>query len=342
MTRRESLATLSLASLLRASSIEDALAAAQVPSAFYFEVAKGKPPRWTLYNTTPKSIFAAASLSKQFTAYAVLRESRIDLDRPLEEAPTITPRHLLSHSSGWPNWRFEKGQTLVASPTPGRQFRYSGEGYVRLQALLEKVSGQPFALYMRENVFAPLGLQQASFAWDLRGPRAAPHDRSGQPLSFRAKQIAAWEEWCTKERLAPEQLSVADQARLLEALEQPRLPNWYPINAAASLEICAEDYARFLAAALQELRFREGFTPILSTPRAKLSWGLGWGVESHGSRHYLWQWGDNSGYKNFVWLDLSRQTAHAVFTNGDKGRAVYQQILRGKIGWEPLAFSWLG
>ncbi len=73
---------------------------------------------------TPSSIFPAASMGKQVFAYAALQlvdEHKLDLDRPLksyvsDDAPTgafgekITARHILSHSSGLPNWRGEVGE----------------------------------------------------------------------------------------------------------------------------------------------------------------------------------------------------------------------------------------
>jgi len=92
---------------------------------------------------TADSIFPAASMGKQVFAYAVLelvQDGKLDLDRPLKEylqdgAPTgkwserITARHVLSHSSGLRNWRWEKDQPLTPAFEPGTKFRYSGEGF---------------------------------------------------------------------------------------------------------------------------------------------------------------------------------------------------------------------
>jgi CubicO group peptidase (beta-lactamase class C family) len=101
------------------------------------------------------SIFPAASMGKQIFAYAVLQlvdEHHLDLDRPLkrylsEDAPTgergerITARHILSHSSGLPNWRSEGDQPLIPAFEPGTKFRYSGEGFYYLQRCVEKITG---------------------------------------------------------------------------------------------------------------------------------------------------------------------------------------------------------
>lgn len=84
---------------------------------------------------TPETLFEAASLSKVVLAVAVhdmVREGLIDLDRPVAEhvaftddaaTRSITPRHLLSHSSGLPNWRDEAGEPLKSAFAPGTRFR---------------------------------------------------------------------------------------------------------------------------------------------------------------------------------------------------------------------------
>ena len=132
------------------------------------------------------TIFQAASLSKQVTAYAALA-LKLDLDRTLVSyvdalknpvARTVTVRQVLSHSSGFPNWRFEEGEDLVPKFTPGTQFRYSGEGYFYLQRILEVVTGKSICEVAEELVFRPLGMASSCMVWRPEWmPRAAlPYD----------------------------------------------------------------------------------------------------------------------------------------------------------------------
>lgn len=112
------------------------------------------------------SIFQAASLSKQCAAYAAFAlraQGKLDFDKPLAgyvddlDAPavrTVTARHVLSHSSGFPNWRGNVGQKLTASFAPGTKFQYSGEGYFYLQRVMEQVSGLGFAELMNALVLS--------------------------------------------------------------------------------------------------------------------------------------------------------------------------------------------
>ena len=118
---------------------------------------------------TPDTLFEAASLSKPVFAYASLKLCEagvLDLDAPLADyvpepylpdeprSRRITMRHVLSHMTGFPNWR-PKGQSLRMHFAPGERFSYSGEGYVHLQAIVGHVTGQAPAEYMWANFLKP-------------------------------------------------------------------------------------------------------------------------------------------------------------------------------------------
>jgi hypothetical protein len=81
-------------------------------------------------------------------------------------------------------------------------------------------------------------------------------------------------------------------------------------------------------------------TPV-SHINSALSWGLGIGVEEADDTEYLWQWGDNGGWKNFILAHAPTQTAIAVFTNGGNGQHVNERVLRAATGIEQPAFMWV-
>src|ERR1041385_369085 len=128
---------------------------------------------------TDNSIFEAASLSKPVVAYAVMKlvdEGKIDLDKPLSQylheaypniydvrVNEITARHVLGHSSGFPNWR--NSDTLKIYFNPGERFSYSGEGFVYLSKVIESITGEKFDVFMKRTVFDPLGMQSSSYSW---------------------------------------------------------------------------------------------------------------------------------------------------------------------------------
>jgi CubicO group peptidase (beta-lactamase class C family) len=135
---------------------------------------------------TPHTSFRLASLTKQFTAMAILilaARRKLSLDDRFTDffpdfpkyASTITIRHLLTHTSGLPDY-----ENLIAPDTkshlsdadvlnllaqqsktefnPGSQFKYSNSGYALLAQLIEKISQLSFPAFLHENIFAPLSM----------------------------------------------------------------------------------------------------------------------------------------------------------------------------------------
>jgi CubicO group peptidase (beta-lactamase class C family) len=99
-------------------------------------------------------VMNAASLVKQVLAHLAL-EIVADLDEPLLD--DITVRHVLTHTTGLPNWR-PAGQPLEPLRPPGTRWGYSGEGFVLLQQHLERRAGTPITRVAEERVFRPLGM----------------------------------------------------------------------------------------------------------------------------------------------------------------------------------------
>lgn len=145
---------------------------------------------------TPETVFQAASLSKPLFACGVLHlveQGTIGLDIPLTTYGSplyvpddplleqITARLVLSHRTGWPNWRPE-GQPLIRKCPPGKDFGYSGEGYQYLQEVVEQMRGQPLESVMQEIVLQPLGMIHSSYMWASSDDSrvAVGHDHLGQ------------------------------------------------------------------------------------------------------------------------------------------------------------------
>jgi len=135
---------------------------------------------------TPASNFRLASVSKQFTAAAILllaEDGKLGIDDPLKKwlptlpavADTMTLRQLLSHSSGLIDYEdlmdpadsrqvhdddvlrlLEKENRTYF--TPGNGYRYSNGGYALLALIVGKASGTDFASFLRQRIFLPLGM----------------------------------------------------------------------------------------------------------------------------------------------------------------------------------------
>jgi CubicO group peptidase (beta-lactamase class C family) len=115
------------------------------------------------------------------------------------------------------------------------------------------------------------------------------------------------------------------------------LPDFMQPNAASSLRTTANDYAKFLQYSFAIRTMRQPQVKINSD----LSWGLGCGLETAGSRQWFWHWGDNPGFKNFFIADPGEDSAILVFTNGDGGARLYQRIVRNALGSDFSAFLWI-
>jgi CubicO group peptidase (beta-lactamase class C family) len=147
---------------------------------------------------TPDTIFEAGSVSKQFTAAAVLllaHEKKLSLDDPvrkyvpeLPEYPTpVTIRHMLNHTSGLRDWGSVAGiagwprttrvhthahvleivsRQRATNFTPGTQWSYSNTGFNLAAIIVQRVSGMPFPEFTRTRLFQPLGMTHTSWRDD--------------------------------------------------------------------------------------------------------------------------------------------------------------------------------
>ncbi|HEX8139848.1 MAG TPA: serine hydrolase [Pyrinomonadaceae bacterium] len=287
---------------------------------------------------TNDTVFEAASLSKPLFAYAVLRmvdRGLIDLDAPLTKylpgpyvegdarLNQITARMVLSHRTGFPNWR-ARGGPLKIHFTPGERFSYSGEGFVYLQKVLEHLTGQPLDALMRKLVFEPLRMTSSSYVWQERFERlkATGHDGAGNVTELRKPAEA---------------------------------------NAAASLHTTAGDYARFMIAMMKGTELKSETLRQMLSPQVKvdevgansiarrtgnlspsISWGLGWGLEQTGDRRAFWHWGKNNDDVQCFTISFARErTGLVVFTNSGNGLSIIPEIVERALGGPAHpAFAW--
>jgi D-alanyl-D-alanine carboxypeptidase len=161
--------------------------------------------------TTPETKFRLGSITKQFTATAILQlaeQGKLSLDDPISkyyaEAPAawapVTIRRLLTHTSGIPSYTaisgfFRQSARTDRTPqevieltrdkplafTPGEKFAYDNTGYVLLGYVIEKVSGQTYQAYLTDHVFMPLGLKNTGYdvSETILPMRAAGYSLSG-------------------------------------------------------------------------------------------------------------------------------------------------------------------
>ncbi len=180
------------------------------------------------------TVFRIASITKTFTAIAVMQlweQGLVDLDTPANEylrafhlVPAkagwrpATVRHLLTHTAGLPEMvhvsralRYMFGESFdLGEPVPplseyyrggirlvsepGATFRYTDHSFSTLGQIVEDVSGEPIDRYLREHVFAPLGMSETDL---LRSARVRSHLATGYVLGRRGPRAVTDRQWLT-------------------------------------------------------------------------------------------------------------------------------------------------
>ncbi len=147
---------------------------------------------WDIPNTTHTK-FRLASVTKQFTAMLIMQlvsENKLELHQPIAkylpdypkpQAEQITIHHLLTHSSGIPNYTsfpgYRKSMRNPTNPSelvkrfadstlkfmPGERFNYSNSGYVLLGYIIEKITKQPFETVLQDKILGPLQMVNSGY-----------------------------------------------------------------------------------------------------------------------------------------------------------------------------------
>jgi CubicO group peptidase (beta-lactamase class C family) len=141
---------------------------------------------------TPRTKFRLGSITKQFTAMAILilqERGKLKVEDPvgkyIDGAPKawegVTIHHLLTHTGGVPSYTDDPGYTkkMMMPETvksmiarfrdkpldfkPGEKFHYSNSGYFLLGAIIEKVSGKTYEAFLKEAIFDPLGMKDTGY-----------------------------------------------------------------------------------------------------------------------------------------------------------------------------------
>jgi CubicO group peptidase (beta-lactamase class C family) len=326
---------------------------------------EGVSNRTTKAPITSTSLFPAASMGKQFFAFGALllaEEGKLDLDRPLKEyladrGPTgkwsdkITARHVLSHSSGLMNWRWDKDQELTPAFEPGTKFRYSGEGFYFLQRCVEHITGIGYEQWMQDCVIKPLGMKSSTYLWRADGDARIVAGHQGDEPSYNtefAKKLFSLIEASGKPLAAWHHEEIVAAMVKDKPAGTKLLPNDISPNAAFSLLTTVEDYSLFLAHVASPRKedvspaIRAQISIPISRINSALGWALGFGIEQEGTQpRYLWQWGDDGGWKNFFLLHPESHTAIVAFTNGENGMHVIERVMRTATGKDQAAFLWV-
>ncbi|GLV61150.1 hypothetical protein KDH_79660 [Dictyobacter sp. S3.2.2.5] len=249
---------------------------------------------------TPHTVFGLGSFTKPFTATAIMlleKQEKLRLDHPIQQylpdypisQHTVTLRHLLTHTSGIPNFVTQPEfwgkhahtknsvdevitlfKDLPFDFVPGTKYSYSNSGYVLLGRILEQLLGMSYAEVMRQLIFAPLGMTHSSY---LSPEPILPFRASGYTHTAQGYQ----------------------HARFLTAAAK---------HAAGGLGSTLEDLLLW-DAALREERLLDRqtqnrmYTPVQLATGETENYGLGWGIGQYRHHPFICHAGGVPGFSSF-------------------------------------------
>lgn len=309
---------------------------------------------------TTSTVFYGASLSKTAFAYIVMQlveKAVLHLDTPLQHYlkqplpdikfekewrgfadikgddryKLITARMCLSHTTGFPNWRFltdkglDENGKLFFQYTPGTKYSYSGEGLHLLQFVIEQITGKGLEEIARKNLFDPLGMNMTSYVWQERFEKNYCNGHT-----------------TTQEVLGKDK---EDEA-----------------GGAGSMETTPRDYAKFISAFMKHQLIRDStFNEITKQqirikskqqfgPNRKidtdefdkinLGYGLGCGFLESGYGKGIFKEGHGDGFQHYFIFFPDKKIGVMILTNSDNGESIFKELLEITIADTVTPWQW--
>ena len=292
----------------------------------FFHRNYGVSNAYTKDPVTDKTLFEACSITKTVFAFAVCRladRGEIDLDRPLREYLTleeiasdplswqITARHVLTHRSGLPNWRYNNADgRLDIKFKPGAQYGYSGEGFVYLSKVIERIKGQPIETVLMDEVQVPMGLES-------------------QVYFSECDELQCY---------------VAHGHHL----QRPFRADIPPMDVAGNMHTTAKAFSNFMIKLMRGEGLSQSAYSQMLRPQSNVidddtlgglywpkSYGLGFRILDTPFGKAYGHSGDNGDFKCVFEVYADRKAGFVVFTNGESGDRFYEAIRKFLILGEP-------
>lgn len=275
----------------------------------YGQLQKGRP-------ADEKAIFTIASLTKPITAMIVLKLVNIgtwNLDEPIYKywldadvandprLKKLTTRIILSHRSGFPNWRWEnKDGKLSFKFEPGTKYSYSGEGFEYLRKAIESKFKKSLSVLASELIFKPLQMKDTKYIWDNSVDEtrfARRYDKNGTLLIENKNTVA---------------------------------------NAAYGVLTTVEDYLKFLIYVMNGAGVKKKLYNEMLSNKSQIKnhqyFGLGWMIDEIKSENVITHGGVDNGTQTIVFILPKSKKGLVIFTNSANGSEAYIPIITKYLG----------
>ena len=307
----------------------------------YRDTEKGLP-------LTANSVMTSASLTKAAFATVVMRlveQRAIDLDRPvfeylpkpLPEYPNyadlagddrykkLTLRMLLSHTSGFANWRaFEEDRKLKIHFEPGSRFAYSGEGIDLAQMVVETVTGQSLTELLDKTLCQPLKMNRTSTIWESRfeDDFANGYDEYGRSLGPEKRRHP--------DAAGSMQTTLQDYAKFLSAIMRRKVLDTRTTGKMFSPRISIHSAREFPSLATETTTANDAI---------RLRYGIGWGLYSSPHGKAFFKEGHDEGWRHLA-LGFANGSGILIMTNSSNGEGIFKPLIDSVLGPTAFPFDW--
>lgn len=267
-----------------------------------------------------RTVWEGCSLSKSFLVFAahlLVDEGKLDLDRPMykymefeplkDDSLTrlITPRMILSHSSGIENWQwtYDWGRIELVS-VPGKKHVYSGLGYNYLSDVMEIILDEPYEKFIKKLVLKPLNLKNTYLKYRKHSLNPL---HSGSPGNY-----------CIGHNNL--------------GFEAEKFINYKSLPA-GGVSTNAKDYATLLLSMFDRKHLSKARVDDITDEfivdnafNPHYYWGAGYEVTVYDNDTIIHQAGDNSAFKGNVFYSISQKRGFVYFANSQRGKTLSDYI----------------
>jgi CubicO group peptidase (beta-lactamase class C family) len=300
---------------------------------------------------TVDSVMSAASFTKVAFAYLAMEmvdQGALDLAKPIqqylpkplpeypkyadlasdERYKRITARILLSHTSGFANWRWmEDDHKLKIHFEPGSRFAYSGEGIDLLQLVIEAITKKPIEELMQAQVFQPFGMTRTSMLWQDRfeSDYANGYDEYGRSVGAHR--------WKNADAAGSMQTTVSDFAHFVLTVAEGR-------------RLKAKTHEQIFSPQIQITSKHE--FPSLNEETTdenkaiRLSYGLAWGLYWTPYGEAFFKEGHDDGWRNYTVYFEKPRIGIVIMTNSSNGEGIYKYLLETLLKNTFTPIEWEG
>jgi serine-type D-Ala-D-Ala carboxypeptidase/endopeptidase len=304
---------------------------------------------------TSSSVMYGASFAKMVFGYILMQfvqEKVIDLDKPLVEYLSkplpdykikgfrrgyhdlvnddrykkITARMCLTHSTGFPNWRwFEPDKKMKIKFEPGSRYSYSGEGLYLLQFVIEQVTGKDYETISQERVFKPFQMENTSQIWKAQFDNSICYGHNDKGEIY---ELMKWKEASAGGSMST---TLADFTKFYTAL-------------ISGVGLSKNSFKEMTSPQIR-IKSRRQFGPLAwvdstDNDNIELSYGLGVGVLKTPYGRGFFKEGHDEGWGHYSICFPEKKIAVFIMTNNDNGESIFKEFLAYFIGDIFTPYEW--